>query len=209
MVRAGNGSDRLRAVPENVTHPLLRGSQVFLRPFEPADAEQYSRWRSDLRPMRTAGWGHRGPLGVVESQRAIEHWITNQGKPDWQFVIALLRDSRPVGQAMLINVSPLHRTAEFGIFIGDPADWGQGYGGDALDAVCDFGFGSLDLARIYLHTGPDNTRGLHAYARSGFKVEGTLRSAFYANGRREDSVVMGLLREEWDALSRPRSWDIP
>ncbi len=107
-----------------------------------------------------------------------------------------------------MHIDSLNRTAEFGIFIGDPDDWGHGYGSDALNAVCDFGFGRLDLARIELYTRADNQVGQRSYQKAGFTVEGTRRSAIHAEGRRVDEVLMGYLREEWERSPRKKSWEL-
>lgn len=188
--------------------PIIRGTQVYMRSIEHADASLYSTWRSDAAPMRMAGFEHRGPLGAAGAEQSIGKILAEQGKPDWRFVVCLLEDDRPLGEVLLFHVDHENRSAEFGIFIGDPADWGRGYGSDALNAVCDFGFGRLDLARIELVTRADNAIGRRSYEKAGFKLEGTMRSAFYTEGRRIDQLQMGLLREEWEQLPRPKSWEL-
>ena len=188
--------------------PIIRGTSVFLRGWEHADATIYARWRSDAAPMRTSGFGFRAGLTEAGAEATIATAIENQGKPDWRFALCTLDGERPIGEVFLKSIDHGNRTAEFGIFIGDPADWGKGYGTDALNAVCDFGFGRLDLARIYLLTRADNAGGLRSYAKAGFQVEGTMRSAVFSEGRRHDIVVMGLLRDEWEALPRPKSWEL-
>ncbi|RJQ12030.1 MAG: N-acetyltransferase, partial [Dehalococcoidia bacterium] len=50
-----------------------------------------------------------------------------------------------------------------------------------------------------------NTRAIHAYERVGFVVEGRLRQAAYLGGHYYDSLVMGLLREEFEAAERARA----
>ena len=39
-------------------------------------------------------------------------------------------------------------------------------------------------------------------------LEGTLRQRHFAEGRHEDVLIMSLLREEWEAQDRPRSWEL-
>ena len=48
----------------------------------------------------------------------------------------------------------------------------------------------------------DNPRAIRAYEKAGFIKEGTLRQDEYHEGRFVDTVVMGILREEWLA-ARP------
>jgi RimJ/RimL family protein N-acetyltransferase len=188
--------------------PIIHGTTVYMRNIEPSDAALYARWRSDNAPIRTTGFAHRGPVGIVGAEELIKNVLEKQGQPDWRSLFCLLEDDRPLGEVFLMHLDPHNRTAEFGIFIGDPGDWGKGYGTDALQAMCDFGFGRLDLARIELVTRADNAIGIRSYEKAGFTGEGTKRSASYGEGRRHDLLVMSLLREEWAALSRPKSWEL-
>ena len=54
----------------------------------------------------------------------------------------------------------------------------------------------MNLQRIELHVYAGNTRGIRAYERVGFRLEGTLRRAQFVGGRYVDVLVMGLLAEE-------------
>ena len=181
---------------------------MYLRSHSRDDAPLYSRWRSDVAPMRTSGFGYRGPLGPTGAEQLIDKVLENQGKPDWRFILCLLADDRPIGEVFLMHIDHENRTAEFGIFIGDPGDSGKGYGTDALNATCDFGFGRLDLARIELITRADNAIGRRSYEKAGFEVEGTKRQAFYAEGKRVDQTIMALLKDEWERLPRKKSWEL-
>jgi RimJ/RimL family protein N-acetyltransferase len=89
-----------------------------------------------------------------------------------------------------------------GIFIGDPADTGKGYGSDALRAIVSFGFAELRLERIWLDVYAYNDAARRVYDRVGFVHEGTLRHALYRNGAFQDVHRMSILREEWAAQSR-------
>ena len=43
----------------------------------------------------------------------------------------------------------------------------------------------------------ENHSAIESYTRVGFKVEGTLREAFYLDGRFVDALYMGLLQSEF------------
>lgn len=84
---------------------------------------------------------------------------------------------------------------------------GKGLGTDAVNALVDFGFGELRLERVWLSTDAENARAQRAYAKAGFVVEARRRHAWVENGRMLDEIRMSLLRDEWLALPRKRSWD--
>jgi RimJ/RimL family protein N-acetyltransferase len=73
--------------------------------------------------------------------------------------------------------------------------------------MCDFGFGQLRLERIYLEVYAPNKAGQRAYQKAGFVTEGTLRNAHFADGMHLDALIMSLLRDEWLALPRPKTWE--
>jgi RimJ/RimL family protein N-acetyltransferase len=53
-----------------------------------------------------------------------------------------------------------------------------------------------------------NARAQRSYEKAGFVLEGTLRHRHFAQARYEDVLIMSLLREEWAARPRRRSWEL-
>ena len=76
--------------------------------------------------------------------------------------------------------------------------WGKGYGKDALRVLAQYLFQAMNLHRIQLDTWDENNRALRAFEGLGFQVEGRLRQAVFVRGKYHDSIVMGLLRDEWE-----------
>jgi RimJ/RimL family protein N-acetyltransferase len=187
-----------------MTDPIrpLRGEHVYLRPLEPADVELVHRWFSDARVLLLMG---ELPRSLASRQRSAEASVESQGDDHFSFVICRLADSEPVGRTDVFEIDRHNGSAAFGITIGDPALWGQGLGTDAINVVVDFAFGQLRLERLWLGTDANNTRAQTAYAKAGFTVEGRLRHAYYQDGEFVDEIRMAMLRDEWAALTRPRS----
>lgn len=184
-----------------MTH-IIQGDRVFLRPFEMADAELYRRWRADAEPMRLAGWRDPAPMSLAQVEARIERLTKEQGDDFVAFLICLLADERPIGEVMLADIDHRNGSAEVGIFIGEPDEWGKGYGTDAVNALVDFGFGQLRLERIFLEVWTENPRAQRAYEKAGFVHEATLRNDRYEYGELTSGHVMSILRDEWSALPR-------
>jgi RimJ/RimL family protein N-acetyltransferase len=182
-----------------VTH-IIHGDRVFLRPFERADGELYRRWRADAAPMALAGWGDPAPMSLAQVEARIERLAKEQGDDIYDFLICLLADERPVGEVMLMEIDRRNGSAELGIFIGEPEEWGKGYGTDAINALVGFGFGELRLERIWLEVWTENARARRAYEKAGFVYEAMLRNDRYEGGRFTSGDVMSILRDEWLAL---------
>lgn len=185
--------------------PIIHGADVLLRPPERADIPLFVAWLNDYETSRHLTT--RAPLSLPLEERWFEDMLTRQGKDAYHFVICLLVDRRAIGTAALFGLDLLNGQAGFGIFIGDRTLLNRGLGTDALEAISDFGFGELRLERIWLDVFTENARAKRSYEKAGFSVEGTLRHDMYRGGRFQDVYRMSLLRAEWEALPRPKSWD--
>lgn len=181
--------------------PMIRGERIYLRPAERSELPAFVRWLTDAEV--TDGLGIRAPMSLAMEEKWFEGMVERQGRSDYHFVICLLDGNRPIGTAGLHGLDLENGHAEFGISIGEKSEWNRGYGTDALHAICDFGFGQLRLERIDLHVYPENARAIRSYEKAGFRHEGRLRHARFAEGRHSDVLLMALLRDEWLAMDRP------
>ena len=97
---------------------------------------------------------------------------------------------------------------ELSVVVTEEAGLGNGIGSDAVDAALDFIFGSYETERVWLTTEVDNVRAVRAFEKSGFRVDGTVRHHFRRGGTWRDSALRAIVRGEWEALERPRSWEL-
>ena len=182
--------------PDGPTPPIASGL-IYLRPAERTDVPLFVRWFNDRRTTRTLLVF--SPLSEIQEERWLDQMLEHQGKDRWHFVVCRRADDRPVGVLDLHEVDLRNGGASLGILIGDPADTGQGYGGDALRALVGFGFDQLRLERIQLDVFDFNQGARRLYERVGFRYEGTLRRAVYLDGAFHDVHRMAILRDEWAA----------
>lgn len=194
------------APPPRHEQPILRSARVYLRPAERSDLPTFVRWLSDAGTKRHLAL--RSPLSMAMEEAWFTQLVENQGNGRWHFVICLAADGRAIGATDLRDVNLEDGHADFGIMIGEDRDRNHGYGTEALEAICDFGFGQLRLERIQLDVYDGNPRAQRSYEKAGFTVEGRLRNAHFLNGRHVDVVRMALLREEWLRAPRAKSWDL-
>jgi RimJ/RimL family protein N-acetyltransferase len=185
-------------------NPLLRGELVYLRAVEPEDAELIQRWYAHADTARLMGeW----PRSLAKRRIDAETAATSTDRSWFAFIICLLADDRPVGRIDVFEIDRTNGSAAFGLAIGEHDQRGSGLGGDAVNAVLDFCFGQLRLERVWLVTDSVNLRAQHVYEKAGLVHEGRLRKAFYQDGAFQDDIRMAILRSEWEALPRKRSWD--
>jgi UDP-4-amino-4,6-dideoxy-N-acetyl-beta-L-altrosamine N-acetyltransferase len=163
-------------------------ARVRLSSIRPEDSETLFRWINDPETVRfnaaykPVHWaGH-------------EEWCRSLAATPAKQVFAIRAGERLVGVVQLIDIDPVHRSAELTIRIGEDADRGRGYGTAALRLATDFAWRDLNLHRVWVRVFADNARAIAAYKKVGFVDEGTLREAAHIDGRYVDTRVFGMLR---------------
>ncbi|WP_409270202.1 GNAT family N-acetyltransferase [Neobacillus sp. SCS-31] len=89
---------------------------------------------------------------------------------------------------------------EAGIVIYDPAFWNGGYGTEAFKLWISHLFEHYPIHRIGYTTWSGNERMMKVGEKLGMKMEARIRKCRLYNGIYFDSIKMGILKEEWEAL---------
>jgi len=89
---------------------------------------------------------------------------------------------------------------EAGIVLYRSGTWSRGCGTEALRLYVGYLFARLDVPRVGITTWSGNERMMRAAARIGMRIEGRMRRCRIVRGELYDSIRMGVLREEWEAL---------
>jgi RimJ/RimL family protein N-acetyltransferase len=174
-------------------HAYLIGKAIYLRPLEPSEAPAVAPWFNDQEVIRfTTRWR---PLTVVEEEEYIRKHLGSEAAV--MFAIALKESDRLIGVTGLHQIDSRNRVASFGILIGEKDAWNEGHGTEATRLVVQYAFDTVNLHRVWLHVSEFNPRGVRAYEKAGFRHEGRLRQDHFREGRYWDTLVMGVLRDEW------------
>jgi RimJ/RimL family protein N-acetyltransferase len=166
-----------------------------LRPLERADLPRYQELLSD--PEINLFYGDLGvPDSLAKLQRRYD--AGEFDATDRYLHLVIEAGDTLIGQVSLKNDENLpSRTATFGIFIGDPAYLGQGYGTEASVLFMNYAFSILGYHKVNLDLFEYNTRALALYEKLGFVHEGRRRENHWSRGRFWDDVLMGITAEEW------------
>ncbi len=184
----------------------IRGQKVWLRALEASDLPAYKR---AVNSVEVGSWaGYPWPHSEVTVERWYDEVRTRHGHGEYWFAISPLGSDEFIGTLWLWSKADRLDGLELSIFVTQDAGHGHGIGSDAIDAALDFIFGSYETERVWLTTEIDNVRAVRAFEKSGFRIDGTVRHHFRRAGEWRDSALMAVLREDWQALDRPRSWDL-
>lgn len=122
---------------------------------------------------------------------AEEQFARNDG-----FQAAIEPAGEIVGVAGFHAVDRINRNTSLGYWLATDAQ-GQGVMTTVVSALLDHAFYEWELHRVEIHCAPENARSRAIPERLGFTEEARLRETELLDGRYLDSVVYGLLVEEW------------
>jgi diamine N-acetyltransferase len=176
---------------------VILGERIRLRAVERDDLPRYVRWFND--PELRSTLNMFLPMNIDDETKWFERYMDADPIERSFSIDALEGDKwRHIGGAGFNEVDLRIRKALLGISIGEAADRDRGYGTDAMYTLLRHGFETLNLNRIYLYVFEYNLRALHVYKKIGFVEEGRLRQDRYYAGDYHDTIILGILRGEWD-----------
>ena len=174
----------------------VMGAQVGLGPLSRVLIPRYQDWMNDFPTQGSAGYPPRPQPWTDE---AMAQWF-ERAATDQQnlwFTIYATVTWQAIGMCILRDIDMQHRTAEFGITIGDHTQRGKGYGTEAVQLLLDIAFTGLGLNNIQLHVFAFNHAGIHAYHKAGFKEIGRRRQAYFMGGTFWDVIIMDCLAADF------------
>jgi RimJ/RimL family protein N-acetyltransferase len=195
---AESDSDVVGSKKEAAMKDLFRGELVRFTLEEPeARAKAKVRWQRDTEFNRLAD----SDPSQLSSEKKIKEWFEKQSEdgfnPErYSFSVRTLDEDQYIG-FLGLWVNLIHSEAWVGLGIGEREFWSKGYGSDMMKLCQQYVFAELGLQRLSLGLHEYNPRALRSYEKCGFRLEGRTRKDIMREGRRTDTLWMGILRDEW------------
>lgn len=167
------------------------GQKVILRCPREKDLVRFAKWLSN--PQVNRYLSHHGRMTL----RKEREWFKQKRKENDLILAIDTKGGQHIGSTGL-TLDRKNQRGTFGIFIGEKKSWNQGLGTEVTKLIINYGFRQLRLNRIELRVFPFNKRAIKVYKRLGFKKEGYLRQDVKKGKRYFDSILMGILKSEWD-----------
>jgi RimJ/RimL family protein N-acetyltransferase len=121
-------------------------------------------------------------------------YVTPHAGDQWrQWVIVEKASGRAIGT--LAAGERRRAVMEIGYLLSAAAS-GQGYAREAVSALIDLLF-AQGARRVFADTDPDNVRSIALLTTLGFRREGLLRAEWETHIGVRDSIIWGLLHDEW------------
>ncbi|HEX5367978.1 MAG TPA: GNAT family protein [Dehalococcoidia bacterium] len=178
---------------------MLTGKLVELRAVEAGDLDRYHVWINDREVIEyIAALGL--PVSRAQEEEWLQHAMRQTAPPEITLAIDTIDEGRHIGSVALHEVSLLSGKAILGIMIGDKSCWSRGYGTDAIVTLLRFAFDDMNLHRVALEVHEENARAIACYRKCGFVEEGRLRHDRFRRGEYRDTLIMGVLADEFRVL---------
>lgn len=126
-------------------------------------------------------------------------FVTAQSdKPRYRFQLAvtLREDGRFIGNCGIRVNNPVLREANIGYEI-DPDLWGQGLATEAATAILTFGFGELNMHRVWAECVADNAGSARVLTKVGMRQEARFVEHQWYRERWWDTLIFAILDREW------------
>lgn len=164
------------------------GEWIYLSPINIDDIEIYTKWLNDVDVSENLG-NFRQLISLNNERKALES-MTTDGQ---NYAIVTDEKDELIGNISFMDIDHVSRKATIGLFIGEPANRGKGYGAEALRLMLNYGFKTLNLHNVMLQVHSDNEMGIACYNKVGFREFGRRHEAKYKNGNYIDVVYMEIL----------------
>ncbi len=160
------------------------------------DAETLLRYRNAPEVTRWQPWApedlNEVRAFILENQKVA---MNSQGQ--WlQLGLHLREDGQLIGDCGVHFLRNQLTQVEVGLTIA-PEWQGKGYGTEALQALLEFLFTTLNKYRVIASADPDNAASLAMLRKVGMRQEAHHVRSFWFRGQWVDDVVFALLAEEW------------
>lgn len=175
----------------------LRTERLIVRSPTLDDVENLHARRNDPEVSALQDWEYPYPL---EKAQTLVASVIEAGEPtndEWWLGIVARHDGLVVGD-LALHLTWEGKTAEVGYSL-DREYWSNGYASEALAALVDYLFDSLDVTRAFGMLDPANPASARVLERTGFLYEGRTKSSFWKVGEVSDDLIYGMTREDRDA----------
>lgn len=174
---------------------MFDGKLVRLREYRKEDINLKLGYINDSQVVKYLESGIPYPVTLNEELKWFES--ISAFKDSYRFAIESVEGSHYIGDCGINSIDWKNSVASVAIFIGDKAYRGKGYGTEAMEILLSFIFNQININKVRLNVYSFNEPAIKSYEKCGFKKEGVLRQEIFRDGRYYDTIVMGILRDEY------------
>lgn len=174
--------------------PTLESARLRLRPYLDSDTTALFALYGD--PDVTRYWSHPAWTDPAQAHLYLSLRKDEPTTAVHAWAIADRESNELIGALTFFSISGTHARAEVGYSLMSKMQ-GKGLGTEALSTALKYGFDVLNLYRVEADVDPRNIGSIKLLEKLNFRREGLLRQRWRVNGEVCDSVLLGLLKEDY------------
>jgi len=165
----------------------LTGEHINLRPLEPEDLNFIFEIENneDLWELSSTQTPY--------SRFLIKEYLENAHRDIYEVkqlrLVIQNKERQRLGLIDIFDFDPQHRRAAIGILIVNPQNRGKGYGAEALNLLCNYGFERLKLHQLYANIAEDNFKSQKLFEHQGFEKIGIKKDWNLVNGKYKNEYL--------------------
>jgi len=177
----------------------IAGVNLYFGDIKETNLDLIYRWKNDfyLNDLVIAP-----PFPV--SYSAVQQWLQDNQKDRNQVLFGVFdKDSNELlGIARLMFIDWIGRTADLGLYIGEPQYRGKKLGIEIVNTILTYGFERLNLRKLSLRVLESNIPAVKCYESCGFTREGCLVNHYWINGSYHNALLMSVFSDHFQAGQR-------
>ena len=183
---------------------MLTGKRVVLRAVEREDLKLIHKWQNDEEVMRLSRSQPDHAISMEALAADYEKTLKGEDPTVRRFSIEEKSTGKLVGMCSISFNSWARRytSADIGLMIGEKDKWRKGYGTEVTRLLLKECFEQLSLHRVGWWTYGDHKASIALAKKMGFREEGKLRENSFFDNKFHDTVVLGLLKSDYEKSGR-------
>lgn len=175
---------------------IIATARLLLRDFAEDDWPAVLAYQSDPQYLRFYDWFSHTEEEVRSFVQRFIDWSQEHPRSKFQLAITMRGNGRVIGNCGIRMAKPEALEAEIGYELA-PEYWGRGLASEAARAMVEFGFKDLKLHRVWARCVAENVASAHVLEKLGMRQEGRLRQHEWVKDRWMDTLLYGILEQEW------------
>ena len=178
---------------------ILENERVLLRPLQLSDSSLLAHYVNEEPDL----WQYS--LAAITNTKDLEKYIqaaieARGNKSAYAFIVFDKLLDAYVGCTRFYDIQLNFQTTQIGYTWYSKKCWGTKLNENCKYLLLQFAFDQMGFERVEFRADNNNKRSIAAMQKIGCTIEGVLRNHLpMPNGKRRDSIVLSILKEQWDA----------
>ena len=178
---------------------ILENERVLLRPLMLSDRSLLAHYVNEEPDL----WQYS--LAAITNTKDLDKYIqaaieARENKTSYAFIVFDKQLNDYVGCTRFYDMQIAFQTTQIGYTWYSKKCWGTKLNENCKFLLLQFAFDQMDFERVEFRADNTNKRSIAAMQKIGCTVEGVLRNHLpMPNGKRRDSIVLSIVKEDWNA----------